>query len=117
MAVSERYIDWEDVDPVETSIASIKLRVPHAGLAELHPADLATIIDQLALLGAVPVPTDLKDLLPAIAEGRVDAHENPLENIHTYGIHRHHPFVSLTGHFYGVRGLYANAAAFAAFPR
>ena len=37
----ERYIDWEDVDPVETSIASIKLRVPHAGLAELHPADLA----------------------------------------------------------------------------
>jgi CBS domain-containing protein len=46
--VPERYIDWEDVDPVETSIASIKLRVPHAGLAELHPADLATIIDQLA---------------------------------------------------------------------
>ena len=44
----ERYIDWEDVDPVETSIASIRLRVPHAGLAELHPADLATIIDQLA---------------------------------------------------------------------
>ncbi len=28
--VPERYIDWEDVDPVETSIASIKLRVPHA---------------------------------------------------------------------------------------
>ena len=27
----ERYIDWEDVDPVETSVASIKLRVPHAG--------------------------------------------------------------------------------------
>jgi magnesium transporter len=44
----ERYIDWEDVDPVETSVASIKLRVPHAGLAELHPADLASIIDQLA---------------------------------------------------------------------
>ena len=44
----ERYIDWEDVDPVETSIASIRLRVPHGGLTELHPADLATIIDQLA---------------------------------------------------------------------
>jgi magnesium transporter len=46
--VPERFIDWEDVDPVETSIASIKLRVPHQGLAELHPADLASIIDQLA---------------------------------------------------------------------
>jgi CBS domain-containing protein len=48
LPVPERYIDWEDVDPVESSIASIKLRVPHAGLAELHPADLATILDQLA---------------------------------------------------------------------
>src|SRR5438552_1320723 len=46
--VPEKYIDWEDVDPVETSIASIKLREPHGGLAELHQADLATIIDQLA---------------------------------------------------------------------
>jgi C4-dicarboxylate-binding protein DctP len=68
------------------------------------------------LLGAVPVPTDLRDLLPAIRQGRVDAHENPLENIHAYGIHRHHPFVSLTAHFYGVRGLYANAAAFRGLP-
>ena len=51
LPVSERYIDWEDVDPVESSIASIKLRVPHAGLAELHPADLASIIDQLAPQG------------------------------------------------------------------
>ncbi len=68
-------------------------------------------------LGAVPVPTDLKDLLPAIVEGRVDAHENPLENIHAYGIHRYHPFVSLTGHCYGVRGLYANAAALRGSPR
>lgn len=68
------------------------------------------------LLGAAPVPTDLKDLLPAIVEGRVEAHENPLENIHAYGIHRHHPFVSLTGHFYGVRGLYANAAALRGYP-
>ena len=47
LPVPERYIDWEDVDPVETSIASIRLRVPHVGLQELHPADLATIIDQL----------------------------------------------------------------------
>ena len=47
LPLPERYINWEDVDPVESSVASIKLRVPHAGLAELHPADLASIIDQL----------------------------------------------------------------------
>nr|MBA2374060.1 PRC-barrel domain-containing protein [Chloroflexota bacterium] len=57
----ERYIDWEDVDPVETSIASIKLRVPHAGLAELHPADLATIIDQLAPKDRAGVLASLDD--------------------------------------------------------
>jgi magnesium transporter len=44
----ERFIDWEDVDPLESSVASVKLRVPHAGLASLHPADLATILEQLA---------------------------------------------------------------------
>ena len=59
--VPERYIDWEDVDPVETSIASIKLRVPHAGLAELHPADLATIIDQLAPRDRAGVLASLDD--------------------------------------------------------
>src|SRR5437773_7547572 len=57
----ERYIDWEDVDPVETSVASIKLRVPHAGLSELHPADLATIIDQLAPRDRAGVLASLND--------------------------------------------------------
>ncbi len=61
MAVPEKYIDWEDVDPVETSIASIKLRVPHQGLAELHPADLATIIDQLAPRDRAGVLASLDD--------------------------------------------------------
>lgn len=62
--VPEKYIDWEDVDPVETSIASIKLRVPHAGLAELHPADLATIIDQLA-------PRDRAGVLASLGDDAV----------------------------------------------
>jgi magnesium transporter len=57
----ERYIDWEDVDPVESSIASVKLRVPHAGLAELHPADLASIIDQLAPKDRAGVLASLDD--------------------------------------------------------
>jgi len=61
LPVPERYIDWEDVDPVETSIASIKLRVPHAGLAQLHPADLASIIDQLGRRDRAGVLASLDD--------------------------------------------------------
>ncbi len=61
VGVPERYIDWEDVDPVETSIASIRLRVPHQGLRELHPADLATIIDQLTPRDRAGVLASLDD--------------------------------------------------------
>ncbi len=67
--VPERYIDLEDVDPVETSISSVKLRVPHQGLQELHPADLATIIDQLT-------PRDRAGVLAALDdEAAADAIE------------------------------------------
>jgi CBS domain-containing protein len=70
--VPERYIDWEDVDPVERTIASVKLRVPHKGLAELHPADLATIIDQLSRSDRVGVITALDDEIAADALGEME---------------------------------------------
>jgi CBS domain-containing protein len=70
--VPERYIDWEDVDPVERSIASVRLRVPHKGLAELHPADLATIIDQLTRSDRVGVIASLDDEAAADAIGEME---------------------------------------------
>jgi magnesium transporter len=57
----ERFIDWEDVDPLESSIAAVRLRVPHAGLASLHPSDLATIIDQLTPRDRAGVLASLDD--------------------------------------------------------
>ena len=79
----ERYIDWEDVDPVETSVASIKLRVPHAGLTELHPADLATIIDQLAPRDRAGVLAALDDeaAADAIEEMEPDTQVEVLEGL------------------------------------
>jgi CBS domain-containing protein len=81
--VPEKYIDWEDVDPVETSIASIKLRVPHAGLAELHPADLATIIDQLAPRDRAGVLASLGDdaVADAIEEMEPETQVEVLEDL------------------------------------
>ncbi len=79
----ERYIDWEDVDPVETSIASIKLRIPHAGLTELHPADLATIIDQLSPRDRAGVLAALDDeaAADAIEEMEPDTQVEVLEGL------------------------------------
>jgi flagellar motility protein MotE (MotC chaperone)/sporulation protein YlmC with PRC-barrel domain len=70
--IPQRYIDWEDVDPVERTIASVKLRVPHKGLAELHPADLATIIDQLSRSDRVGVIASLDDEAAADAIGEME---------------------------------------------
>jgi CBS domain-containing protein len=64
LPMRERYIDWEDVDPLESSIAAVRLRVPHAGLAALHPSDLATIIDQLT-------PRDRAGVLAALDDEQV----------------------------------------------
>ena len=80
---ADRYIDWEDVDPVETSIASIRLRVPHGGLTELHPADLATIIDQLAPRDRAGVLAVLDDeaVADAIEEMEPDTQVEVLEGL------------------------------------
>jgi magnesium transporter len=59
----ENYIEWEDVDPVESSVSSLKLRVPHAALGTLHPADVAHIVEQLA-------PRDRTGILAALDDER-----------------------------------------------
>jgi magnesium transporter len=83
LPVPERFIDWEDVDPVESSIASIKLRVPHARLAELHPADLASIIDQLTPQDRAGVLASLDDeaVADAIEEMESDTQVEVLEDL------------------------------------
>ncbi len=81
--VPERYIDWEDVDPLETSIAAVRLRVPHEGLRELHPADLATIIDQLTPRDRLGVLASLDDeaVADAIEEMEPETQVDVLEDL------------------------------------
>ena len=57
----ENYIEWEDVDPVESSVSSLKLRKPHGALATLHPAEVAHIVEQLA-------PRDRAGILEALED-------------------------------------------------
>jgi TRAP-type C4-dicarboxylate transport system substrate-binding protein len=59
-------------------------------------------------LGFEPVFIDVKDLAKAVADGRIDAQENPLTNIVNFGLQRHHRFVSLTAHLFGVALLLVN---------
>lgn len=57
----ENSIEWEDVDPVESSVSSLKLRVPHQALATLHPADVAHIVEQLAPRDRTGIMASLDD--------------------------------------------------------
>lgn len=69
------------------------------------------------LLGAVPFSLDLKPGLEAVNSGAVDGQENPLANTVDYGAHKVHRYHTLTGHCYLSRGIYANRAAYEAWPR
>ncbi|MFM8769962.1 MAG: TRAP transporter substrate-binding protein, partial [Rubrivivax sp.] len=64
--------------------------------------DSAAYREALAALGFEPMTTDVKDLVRVVETGTVQAQENPLTNLLSFSLWRHHPHVSLTGHFFGV---------------
>src|SRR5689334_18342652 len=68
-------------------------------------------------IGMEPVTIDVGDMVQAIARGEVEAQENPLANIRLFGLHRYHPFVTMTGHFHGIALVLCNAAARAGWPQ
>ncbi|MGA7271037.1 MAG: TRAP transporter substrate-binding protein [Acidimicrobiia bacterium] len=65
--------------------------------------------------GAVPVAAELQDGIGLIVDGKVDAQENPLANTVAYGVDRVHPHVTMTGHLYGARGLFAHRPTWESF--
>ena len=67
-------------------------------------------------LGFEPVFIDIKDMVPAVANGTVDAQENPLTNIVNFELQRYHRFVSLTSHIFGVALLLTNGERFNGWP-
>lgn len=72
--------------------------------------------DVFRALGFAPMTIDVRDLVPAIKAGEVDAQENPLTNIVNFGIHAFQPHITLTGHFFGVALLLCNRERLQAWP-
>ncbi len=68
------------------------------------------------LLGAVPMIMDLKPAIAGLTAGEIDAQENPFANTVAYGVHKLHPYHTMTGHIYLSRGLYCNRATFESWP-
>jgi C4-dicarboxylate-binding protein DctP len=67
-------------------------------------------------LGFEPRFIDVKDFPAAVQSGAVDAQENPLTNIVNFRVHEFHPYVTMTGHFYGVTLVLGNRARIESWP-
>lgn len=72
----------------------------------LQPNDIH--VQTFKALKSKPVAIDLKPGMKKIQLGEVDAQENPLENTMTYNVDKYHKYITLTGHFYGARGIFCN---------
>jgi TRAP-type C4-dicarboxylate transport system substrate-binding protein len=91
------------------------------------PADLAGMrirvlpskvhVKTFELLGAIPLRMDLTEAIAAIKAGSIDAQENPFANTVTYGVHKFHPFHTLSKHFYLSRPIFLFRSAFDAWPQ
>ena len=51
-----------------------------------------------------------------MADGTVDAQENPLTNMINYKVQAYHPHITLTSHLFGVSAVLVNAAKYATWP-
>lgn len=68
-----RAIPWDFVDLIETDpMRRVKLKISHAKLAQLHPADIADIIEELAPAGREAVIEALDDETAAEALSELD---------------------------------------------
>jgi TRAP-type C4-dicarboxylate transport system substrate-binding protein len=67
-------------------------------------------------LGFVPIAADIKRFVAEIGGDTFDAHDNPLTNIYTFGVHRHHRYITLTSHFFGASFLICNDRQYRAWP-
>jgi TRAP-type C4-dicarboxylate transport system substrate-binding protein len=45
-----------------------------------------------------------------------DAHDNPLTNIYTFGVHRYHRYITLSSHFFGASLMICNEREYRSWP-
>ncbi len=67
-------------------------------------------------LGFEPMAIDIKRFVQEVAGDTVDAHDNPLTSIYVFGVHRHHRYITLTGHFFGASFMLCNATHYHGWP-
>ncbi|MBM3359671.1 MAG: TRAP transporter substrate-binding protein [Betaproteobacteria bacterium] len=73
--------------------------------------------EALRALGFEPIAVDIKEFTEKIATDRFQAQDNPLTNIYSFGVHKYHRHITLTGHFFGASALICNEAHYRSWPQ
>ena len=92
---------------ISNSVRSFRSPTDMQGL-KIRTLDSAIYRESLNALGFTAVTTDVSELKQVLKSGEVQAQENPLTNYNNFKIYENHPYVSLTGHFFGVLLLVCN---------
>ena len=96
------------VKPIRTpaDCAGLKIRSMNS---DLHQAFFRR-------LGFDPAFVDVRDIVAAVENGTIDAQENPLTNTYNFGTHKHHRYITLSGHFFGMVLLLIQNDTFTGWP-
>ena len=92
---------------ISNSVRSLRSPTDMQGL-KIRTLDSAIYRESLNALGFTAVTTDVSELKQVLKSGEVQAQENPLTNYNNFKIYENHPYISLTGHFFGVLLLVCN---------
>ncbi|MGE0558099.1 MAG: TRAP transporter substrate-binding protein [Burkholderiales bacterium] len=72
--------------------------------------------ESLRLMGFEPIAEDIKIFFEQIAGERFQAQDNPLTNIVNFDVHKHHRYITLSSHVFGVACLMVNRAEYESWP-
>lgn len=92
------------IGPIQTPADCNGLRI-RTLMSDLH----ARVFE---LLGFDPIRLDVRGLIASLRSEEIDAQDNALTNIYNFGVHKYHPYITLSGHFFGVVVLIFNATLF-----
>jgi TRAP-type transport system periplasmic protein len=105
---------WDNgIRHISNAVRPIRTPADCSGLS-LRTLDNEQHQDAFRSIGFGPKYIDVADLPRAVADGAVDAQENPLTNMVNFGLQNYHKHVSLTGHMQGIALLLINRARYAA---
>jgi len=96
------------VRPIHTPADCKGIRIRHQ-MSELQG-------ESLRLMGFEPIAEDIKIFFEQIAGERFQAQDNPLTNIVNFDVHKHHRYITMSSHVFGVACLMVNRAEYDSWP-